>query len=182
MRRGVKIINHFETDCKDIPRWSQLCDCGLNIQMTVASFQIKAATKPAPGYHEVAGHEGCYWALLLFVCTSHSDAEKRMMSKCVSKYWDSLTIPGSGDLTLTVAAAQNSNRWGLCISSIFSPIMFCWELGPFGIESSLDETVRSIAVILFCFWCESRDHKTIIHRVFVFSDGSGLAIFCLTSK
>ena len=126
---------------------------------------------------------GWTWGMLLslvIISISHSDAEKRMMSKYVCKYWDSLTIPGSGDLLLTV---QNSNRWGLCISSIFSPITFCWELGPVGIESSPDGIVRSIAdVILFCFSRESRDHKTIINSVFVFGDGSGLAIFCLTSK
>ena len=53
----------------------QVCDCGLHLQMTVASFQIKAATKFAPGYHEVAGVWGMLLSLVI-ICTSDIRGEK----------------------------------------------------------------------------------------------------------
>ena len=107
-RAGCRKYKSFcETDCKDTSHSHDL-------MIVVSTYKWRwrvFKSKPRQCSHLVImrwrGYEGCYWDLLLFVHLG----EKDVLSKCVCKYWDSLTIPGSGDLTLTVAAAQNSNRW-----------------------------------------------------------------------
>ena len=132
------------------------------IQMTVASFQIQAASKI---------RSWSLWGCRLEGCLQISDPED--VAKCC-KCWDSHILPGPGG-DPNCCCSTEENRWGACISGIL--VLICWE------AENRDQLARthvmrsdhvpSIGVSLV----SRQDHRTIINSVFVFSDGSGSAIF-----